>query len=133
MIQQDGFDFFGLPHGMVLPEGPFEVPLVVGRFFGVRGESHIVGQPWGRPLSCRLTLTDYASLDNLSADLATLASLVGTLTGELVETIGTSTRRFPHATFLGFAADGEEFYDGTGVLGWTQFGRLQWMQRDRSQ
>lgn len=132
-LSHDGYAFLSVPHGPIVAEGPFELPIVPGQFFGVAGESHIIGEPYGRNLSCELTLQGYASIAALETALRALDAKAGSLTGTLTETIGANSRTFPQTTFIGFQQSPPgPFLDGSGVYGWVCFGRLIWRQRTRS-
>lgn len=132
-LSHDGYSFLGVPHGTIVAETPFEMPIVLGQFFGVTGEAHIIGEPYGRDLSCELTLQGYASITALQAAIDALDARAGVLTGTLTETISGNSRTFPQTTFIGFQqAPPGPFLDGSGVYGWVCFGRLLWRQRTRS-
>jgi hypothetical protein len=130
-LVQGGYTFGDdyLVHGDVV-EGPWAVPLVVHRFPGVAGESHLTAPPHGRELQCRVTFAGFASRAEAQAGLDGLSIKAGTLTGDLVLT-GNVARTERHCTFLGFAPEPEGVrYDpstGTfrvrGVLRWAQRGR----------
>lgn len=130
-LSQDAFSFLNAPHLPVVG-GRFDLPITVGQFFGVRGESHIIGEPYGRDLSCEITLQNYATIALLEAALHHYAIRAGRLTGTLTETLGGFSRQFPKCTFLGFEPGSEPFVDGSGVHGWVMFGRLLWRQRQRA-
>lgn len=128
-LAQDGYAFLSMPHGAIVESGFFEVPIVTGQFFGVVGESHIIGSPQGRLISCEFTFESYATTSALETARAALAAKVGTLTGTLTETIGGNGRVFNAATFLGFQPDAPPFQEGA-TSNWVQFGRLLWRQRN---
>jgi hypothetical protein len=131
-LSQDSFAFLSMPHGQVCAEGPFELAIIPGRFFGVRGEAHLVGETGGRNLYCDFTLRGYETPDALHAALEDLESRAGTLTGALTMTVGSGTRTFQKCTFLGFQPDPRgPFYEGSNQgFGWMLFGRLLWRQRN---
>lgn len=129
-LSQNGFSFLDAKHMPIVPGGPFELPVVNGQFFGVQGESHIIGEPFGRELFCDVTLDGYASTAALEDDLRTLDTKIGKLTGTLSETIGAGTRTFPLSTFLGYQTfPPGAFLDGSGQNGWVIMLRLVWRQR----
>lgn len=129
-LSQNGFAFLSARHMPVVPSGPFDLPIVVGQFMGVKGESHIVGQPWGREITCDITIDGYATNQAIEVDLQTLDSKIGNLTGDLTETIGAGTRTYDDCTFLGYQVFPPGiFYDGSGSNGWVCFLRLVWRQR----
>lgn len=132
-LAQNGFAFFSHDHGIITPEGPFETPIVTGQFFGVLGESHIIGETFGRNISCDYIMRGYASHGALATDLATLAAYQGNLVGNLTMTISANTTTFPKCTFLGVVHSPRgAFLDGSGVHGWVLFARLLWRQRSRA-
>lgn len=131
-LSQNGFAFLSHDHGIVTPHGPFETAIAQGQFFGVIGESHIIGETYGRDLSCEYTMRGYATHGALATDLATLAGYQGVLVGDLTMTIGGNTTTFPKCTFIGVSHSPRgAFLDGSGVHGWTLFARLHWRQRSR--
>lgn len=131
-LSHSGFSFDG-SHGLIVPLQPFELPVVVGQFFGVRGESHIVGETFGRDISCDITFDGYADLEDLQADMEEIDSKIGVLTGDLTETIGGKTRTFVDCTFMGYQQSPRgPFWDGSGQNGWVIDLRLFWRQRRRA-
>ncbi len=134
-LSHDSYAFFtsgSADHGMVRASGPHDLPIQIGRWFGVVGESHIIGEPDGRNLTCELTLQGYNTTTLLQSDLDALQTQAGQLTGTLTETISGNSRTFAQCTFLGYAATAPAFLDGSGVNGWVQFGQLLWRQRIRN-
>jgi len=116
-------------HGLITAIGPHDLPIAVGQFFGVEGESHIVGKRYGRHLVCEVTFSSYASRQALQAALDVMSSYAGSLTGTVTQTIGGDTVPFADCTFLGFEPSSPAFYEGSGVHGWVMFGALRWRQR----
>lgn len=129
-LSHDSFAFFSHSHQLV-EEGQLDVEVIIGSFFGVDGESHITDAPKGHNLSCLMFFDGYNSMALLQADLNTLKTKRGTLTGTLTETLA-STRTFAKATFLGYRVERGPFLDGSGVNAWTAFVRLFWRKRDDS-
>jgi hypothetical protein len=114
-------------HGDVIPSGDFEPELIQEKFFGVKGESHLIGAPGGRELSCEYWLTGYASAILLGTDLQTIDTQIGLLLGAVVMS-GNITGQYNNCTFLGYPR-GARFFDGAGNLGWCVAGHLLWRQR----
>lgn len=105
---------------------------MTAQFFGVRGESHLIGERCGRLLSCELTL-EYSSEANLFAAIQTLDDKLGTLTGTLTVVSG-STYTFEECTFTNYVmlpADqqGNTFFKDAAGNQWVAFVRLFWRQR----
>ena len=126
-LVQDSFTFFNGLHGLISERETGDLPLVIGQFFGVRGESHIVGEQYGSVLTCELILDGYASLAALGNDIVTLKTKRSKLNGTLVEqSAGGFTRSWPNTTFLGFEEQRPVFFDGSGANGWVQFLNLFW-------
>lgn len=128
-LVHDGFNFVADSHGPVRQPRPAELPVLRGQFFGVKGESHITGEPWGVELVAEVELAGHADIDSLYQGIANINDQAGKLTGTLTQTIKGVSRDFPKCTFLGFAATEDAFLDGSGVNGWIQKGRLLWRQR----
>lgn len=116
-------------HGLITAIGPHEVPIAIGRWFGVEGESHIIGSRYGRELVCDVTFSGYASRAALQTALDLMSSYNGALTGTVTQSISGDSTTFNECTFLGFEAARPAFYDGSGVNDWVMFGRLRWRQR----
>lgn len=130
-LSQNSYGFLSKDHSMIRAAAAFDLPIAVGAFFDVEGESHIIGSRQGRNLFCEITLDDYSTTTALETAVDELQSKVGTLTGTITETISGNTRTFPACTFLGFVEQGEAFFDGASQK-WVQFGRLLWRQRGPS-
>ena len=129
-LSHDGYDYESAPHGIVMPDAPWEIGIIEGKFFGLRNVAHIISETWGRNLSCQLVLDGYEDRAALKAALDTLEGKAGQLTGDLVVSID-GTETFEDCTFLGFQPTAPSFFDGAGNWGWVQFGRLFWRQRTR--
>lgn len=131
-LSHDGFTFFSNPSGPIVTAGPHEPQIIVSRFFGLIGESHLLGETWGRDLFCEYRFQGYNTTALLMTDWDTLGQKIVKLTGTLAQTISGNTANFPSCTFLGFVPSRPMFLDGSGVNGWVQPGRLIWRQRVRS-
>lgn len=127
-ITQDGFNFEGATHHGDLVSPQAETPVVQGQFFGVRGEAHLVGEPYGQDIECDLTLTGYSTATLLKAAIARIERKKGQLTGAVVLT-GNLAHTYPPMTFLDVRKPTPAQYDGSGVNGWTQTIYLKWRQR----
>jgi hypothetical protein len=114
-------------HGDVIVQGDFEPELIPEKYFGVAGESHLIGAPGGRDLSCEYWLAGYVSAIALGNDLQTIDTKIGLLLGAVAIT-GNITGSYNNCTFLGFHR-GARFLDGAGNLGWMCCGQLIWRQR----
>lgn len=131
-LSHDSFAFFGLgTEGVIEEIGPHQLPIAVGQFFGVVGESHIIGETYGVDLRCSFRFQGYNTITLLRTDKKTLESKIGKLTGTLTQTISGNANAYEDCTFLGFAPLRPPFLDGSGVYGWVQFGHLFWRQRTR--
>ena len=127
-LEQNDYDFGGSNlHGIVHPSQPADLPITIGRFFGVRGESHLLGRTYGRPLECEYLLSDFDDPADLKNLLVSMDLKVGELTGDLAQT-GNWSQTFGDCTFIGFER-GIPFFDGSGEHGWCVEGRLKWIQR----
>ena len=116
-------------HGLITAIGAHQLPVAVGQWFGVEGESHIVGSRYGQDLVCDVTFSSYATRQALQAALDTMSSYAGVLTGTVTQSISGDVSTFADCTFLGFEAARPAFFDGSGVHDWVMFGRLRWRQR----
>lgn len=129
-LSQNSFTFLSAKHMPVIPPGMPDLPIVVGQFMGVKGESHITGELWGQDLFCDASIDGYSTKAALETSLDTLRVKAGRLTGTLIEVIGAGTRNWEQCTFIGFNIyPPGPFLDGSGVNGWVAFLRLLWRQR----
>jgi len=124
-ITHDGFTF-GHKAG-VMQFGPVAVPIQIDRFPGLKGESIITGQPYGREFWCSYTLDGLTHSELLEA-LLDIDRNAGQLTGTVTVT-GNDAQAIDDAVFVGFERNGPYFVDGSGVNGWVQRGRLRWIQQ----
>ncbi|MBW3538764.1 MAG: hypothetical protein KY476_00690 [Planctomycetes bacterium] len=128
-LSQNGFTFGGYQHGLVRSES-WDVAIVRGKWFGVKGESHIIHSHYGRVLRCRLMITGRASHAALKAELDVLDTKIGLLTGTLTMTLNGVATPYPAATFKGYLEEEPgPFQDASGVNGWCIFVDLIWQQR----
>jgi hypothetical protein len=130
-LSHSSFSFFSLPSGVIEVVSPHQLPIVIQQFLAVNGESHIIGETYGCDLRCEFRFQGYDTITLLRADQKTLEGKQGKLTGTLTQTISTNDSAYQQCTFLGFAASGPPFFDGSGVHDWVQFGHLFWRQRRR--
>ena len=105
--------------------GPFQSPVSVQTWLGVRGAKVRTYSAQTREITIEATLTGFATEANYNAARVLLeqyknAGLNGTL---IIDATG-----FTLCTFLGWEPRGIHFLDGSGVNGWTQFGQLKWLQ-----
>lgn len=132
-LSQDGFSYLSAKHSTVGPASEPELPVVIGQFMGVRGESHLIGERYGRILTAELTL-EYSTEANLYAGLQTLDDKVGKLTGTLTVVGAGSTYTFEQATFISwvpipFDQQGNFIFKDAAGNQWVAFVRLFWRQR----
>ena len=123
-------------HEPVMP-GPYDLKTVRATFFGLPGESEIIGFRNGRNLECRHWLYgNYATPAALVADLQRMEGFVGSH-GLLVMTAfdGATVEEFHNCTFLGFERELIDdvnylLKDMAGTLdgGWFARGVLRWRQ-----
>lgn len=133
-LTQSDYTFEGVTlHGSV-KAGPFDASLVIGRFPGVSGESHLTNPPGGRDLACPVTYYGYASEALLQAAVDRIHAKEGTLTGDLVSVNGAGgSRTEKRCTFVGFEEDPRGFHYSPSVPGlWMVRGVLRWRQRGRN-
>lgn len=115
-------------HGDIVVQGnDWDPEIVTEKFFGVTGESHLIGSPGGRDLAAEFWLTGYSTPTLLGNDLFTISSKIGLLLGS-VTLSGNLAGTYNNCTFLGYQRS-PRFYDGSGVNLWCVQGRLLWRQR----
>lgn len=127
-ITQGGFNFGGSNlHGDLIPAANFDPQVIVGQFFGVRGEAHLLGDACGRDLTCDYMLSGFLTSSDLDTAIKAIEAKIGVLTGTVALTgnIVTSQR---FCTFLAYERGSMQF-DGSGVNGWLVRGRLRWRQQ----
>lgn len=130
-ITHSSFTFFSNPSGTIQVAEPHAPPIAIGQFFGVHGESHIIGETYGADLICEYRFQGYSTIALLRTDEKTLESKIGKLKGTLTQTISGNDRAYQQCTFLGFRPFEPPFLDGSGVNGWVMRGILLWRQRRR--
>lgn len=130
-LSHDSFTFFSNPEGVIQVVQPHQPAIAVGAFFGVIGESHIIGEPQGADLACEYRFQNYNTIATLRSAEKTLEANYGKLTGTLTQTISGNTREYKETTFIGFRAFEAPFLDGSGAHGWVMRGILLWRQRRR--
>lgn len=132
-LTHDSFTFEAshLKHGLVLVDGDADMNVATGQFMGVIGESHIIDEPKGRNLSCRIVLCGYDTRTELESGFAAIRAKKGKLTGTLNQTIGSDEREWDDTTFTSFEITREPFEDGkaSSTDKWCAFGVLRWRQR----
>lgn len=125
MIIQERFTFPVTYHGAPL-WGPWARPISQKTWFGVKGSLSLVGALQTRECEVDATLTDHVSF--FSLEVAT-EKMVNQLDEALKGTLNFgSSITYPRCLFLGWEPSAPAFYDGSGLHGWTQFGRLRWQQ-----
>lgn len=128
MITQGAYTFGGSSlHGDIIPAQNFQPQLVIGEFFGVLGEAHLLGESSGRDLTCQYMLSGFATSALLAAQIADIESYINVLTGT-VTISGNISASHRFCTFLAYD-HGPMFYDGSGVNFWIVEGRLRWRQQ----
>ena len=102
----------------------FERPLSVATWHGVIGAQIRAGRAKTREITIDVTLSDINTellYNNIRRSLE--LKLDQGLYGELI----VDATRFPKTLFMGYAPDAPHFWDGSGVHGWTQFGKLKFL------
>ena len=127
-ITHSSVTFSGRAGTIVAASAP-ESQLIKGEYWGLIGESHLLGETFGRDLSCEFTFYGYASMALLATAVAAVEGYTNKLTGTLTQTVNGSAQAYPSCTFLGFEPTEPPFLDGSGCEGWIQRGRLKWRQR----
>ena len=107
----------------------FDPELVQEKYFGVEGESHLIGAPGGRDLEAEFWLTGFANPGLLGAALLAIDGQIGDLRGTIAIVGGNfDGNAWNNCTFLGYQR-GARFYDGSGINSWCVQGKLRWRQR----
>jgi hypothetical protein len=114
---------FGNPSHGTLEELPWDQPVAVQGFFGIRGEMHLVGQNQGRDLSLQIMIYNGAN----EAVLRTATNTIGAAQG-LSGTLTIDGLSWPNVRFVGFTPSERPFLDGSGQLGWCVRGTLKFRQ-----
>jgi hypothetical protein len=107
-IKFDG-TWFSDTHGPLIVGSP-ELQVHTGKYWQVRGEAVVIGQPGGRDIGCRMLIHNgYTRLKDFLSKISRLEKKQGKV-GTLEET-GNLAREFKDVLFLGFAPvplDGQE-------------------------
>lgn len=99
-------------------------------YFGLRGESHVVGEQGGQDLACQIVFDTFATALLLQAAVDVKQALAGNpLTGDVIQTIGGVATTYENCTFLGFEATSPIRFDSGGGNFFYQFGFLRWRKR----
>ena len=100
--------------------GPWEMPVQIEGWFGVKGEGHIVGQSQGRDLTCDVDAIGYATEASLITAVSVIQNLPNTpLIGTLVITYpSSSTASFPFTTFMRLDERDEPQFDAADGTWW---------------
>ncbi len=124
MIYHNTFTVPVALHGSPL-WGNWARPLSQKTWFGVKGALTLVGANQLRECTVEATLTNFELYDML--ETAT-ALMVAATDDALKGTLNIDGINYPKCLFLGWEPSAPAFYDGSGLHGWTQFGRLKWQQ-----
>jgi hypothetical protein len=126
-ISHAGFTFLGITTHQLPEFQPWEFEDLEVRIFGVRNAQEIRDATHARTIFCEAEFTGYSTFADLENALATIDTKInskGTLTINNVAYIT--------CTFKGFDRSREPaFFDGSGVNGYIQRGRLIWRQLER--
>lgn len=124
MIIQGAFTYPVALNGTPL-WSPWVRPVSLKTWYGVRGALSLVGALQTRDCTVEATLTNFATLALFeTAHQYMVDQLDNVLTG----TLSIDDILYPRCLFLGWEPSAPAFYDGSGLHGWTQFGRLKWQQ-----
>lgn len=127
-ISHDGTIFDG--HATIIDAaGPYEPELIVTKYPGLTGETHLIGKPAGRELFCEYRFRGYSTLALLHAAVQSVQLATTVLTGTLTQTIQGSTQTFGPCTFLGFQKTRNAFFDKISQ-GYVLDGILRWRERE---
>lgn len=102
-LVHNGVTLFGDNTHSDVFEAPYDFPVQIGQWFGLQGESHLIGQTHGRELFCEVDATGYATPGAILTAMTALRNYINQpLHGDLVITFpsgGTNTE--PSCTFTG--------------------------------
>lgn len=131
-LSHDGYTFEDAPHKPVRHGSSPEPQIVIGQFFGVNGESHLIHPATGgRDLWCQILLSGYETTAAMQTAVETIEAKVGVLTGTLTETIDGNNRTWEQCTFLGIDLPEDIFNEPH--QNWTHLDAvLRWRQRKRN-
>lgn len=130
-LSHSGFTYFSTQNasGTIQIVSPHDLTIVIGQFFGVVGESHIISEPGGADLACEYRFQDYASLSTLRTAERSMVGWYGKATGTLTKTgADASVQSFRDCTFQKFQPFESPWKDAGG-RGWIMRGILLWRQR----
>lgn len=116
------FNFGNPSHGTV-KESPWDQPVAVQSYFGIKGELHLIGKNQGRDLELDIMLwngADEAAIRTAQNAIADQQGLSGTLT--------VNGLTWPNVRFVAFTPSEAPFQDGSGQLGWILRGVLKFRQ-----
>jgi len=114
-----GVTLFGSNTHTDIMTGPYDFPMQIGQFFGLVGESHLVGLTKGRDLFCELDVTNYSTPGNLENAITAIQNYVNQPLFGTLRIIYPTNRYVDYAncTFTGIqkSADGIRYEPKSGT------------------
>ncbi len=104
---------------------PFQRPVSTKTWYGVAGALTLIGANTVRECVVEATMTNYPTLVNFENAVTVM---VNAMDNALRGTLYIDGIPYPRCVFFGWEPAAPPFYDGSGQHGWTQFGRLRWVQ-----
>lgn len=114
---------FGNPLHGTLKESPWDQPVAVQSYFGIKGELHLIGKAQGRDLELDIMLyngADEAAVRTATAAIGVEQGLSGTLT--------INGLTWTNVRFVSFTPSEAPWQDGSGINGWCLRGVLKFRQ-----
>lgn len=112
--------YIGVP---VLP--PYERPIIVHKFWGLIGGQVMRSLSRVRPITIDVTLTDHETETKLMEAIATMDTQVDEAE---VASLWLRNIEYPQCIFKGFTPEGPAFKDPARQYGWTQKGKVEFLQ-----
>lgn len=104
---------------------PYERPIIVHKFWGLIGGQVMRSLSRIRPITIDVTLTDHETEVELMEAIATMDTQVDEAD---VASLWLRSVEYPQCIFKGFSPEGPAFKDPSRVKGWTQKGKVEFLQ-----
>jgi len=115
-LVHNGVTLFGGNTHTNIMTGPYDMPMQIGQFFGLVGESHLIGLTKGRDLWCEVDVLNYSTRGRITTAITALQNYVNQpLFGTLRIIYPNNTYDdFPNCTFTGVQQiPGGPFYEAS--------------------
>ncbi|MEQ8636913.1 MAG: hypothetical protein RIC33_18830 [Gimesia maris] len=75
-LVHNGVTLFGGNTHTNIMKGPYDMPMQIGQFFGLVGESHLIGLTKGRDLWCNVDVLNYSTRGRIESSITALQNYI---------------------------------------------------------